>query len=379
MTALVDVLIPAYNAAATLRSAIASIQNQSVKSLRIIVVDDGSTDETPAILAELARGDDRITVLTQPNSGIVDALNNALAIADAPFIARHDADDLAYANRLAEQIQFLEKNSAYVAVGANAWHIDAKGQRLGTRTVFVGDVDPDPFAVPAREPYLMHPFLLARRDAMVQVGGYRHCFHAEDADLYWRLLAIGKLHNLANTLGEYRVHAGSISGLSPRNGRIAAKYSQLAALSHRRRMEGRPDLHFARTDLSALAAADDFDAVLGHDVRHLDAVEAAYLRRASAAKLVDIACYRPFSLTVTDCRQVARALADISDLPRGQRTLIRRSQAEVLRRYIDAGLWHQIGALRFAPSVFLRLPRRYWWKIRNGMRVRQTLRQARAA
>lgn len=376
---LVDVLIPAYNAENTVAEALASIQRQTVTRLRLLVVDDGSTDRTASILDGLARQDPRIVVLRQTNAGIVDALNSALAVASAAYIARHDADDIAYPTRLAQQIRFLDHNPTYAAVGANAWHIGKDGRRLGTRTVFRGDVEPDPFAVPAREPYLMHPFLVVRRDAMLRVGGYRHCFHAEDADLYWRLLAVGKLHNLSDVLGEYRVHAGSVSGVSPRNGRIAAKYSQLAALSHRRRMEGRPDLPFLRDDLAILNAAEDFAGVLSHGHERLDEAEVAYLRRASAAKLVDIACYRPFSLTIADCRQMASALQDLSDLPNLQRSIIRRSQAEVLRRYIDAGLWRQIQALRLSPSVFARLPRRYWWKFRNALRVRQALRQARAA
>lgn len=366
----IDVLVPAYNAAKTIRASIACIQAQTIADLRIIVVDDGSVDGTGSILAEMAADDPRIIVYSQPNRGIVDALNAALALSDAPFIARHDADDIAFPDRLARQLAYLNGNLDCVAVGANAWHIDGDGVRMGTRTVFIGDVEPDASAVPAQEPYLMHPFLLMRRQALIDAGGYRYCFHAEDADLYWRLLGTGRLHNMADVLGEYMIHAGSVSGASIINGRVAAKYSQLAALSYKRRERGRSDIIFERDDLTSQNKLDGLDAVLDYKSNDLDTKERNYLQLASAAKLVSLASYRPYILTVADCRQVRSHLRDLSTLPKRQKMLIRRNQAEVLRRYIDAHRWPQILALRLPLAVYARLPRRYAWKVKNMIRLR---------
>ena len=374
-TASIDVLIPAFNAATTIIESVNSIRSQSFADIRIIVVDDGSTDATPALLADLAAADDRLVVLSQANSGIVDALNKALSHATAPFVARHDADDIAYPQRFQQQLEYLQAHPDCVAVGGNVRHIGGDGALLGTGSNFSGDVDPDPGALPSREPYLMHPFLLAKRSAMVDAGGYRHCFHSEDTDLYWRLLDFGRLHNLNDVLGEYRLHDESISSASPRNGRIAAKYSQLAAISHRRRREGRPDLDFERADLAVLNAAPDFRAVVEQRLDRLDPAERAYLKRATAAKLIELASYRPYRLTPNDCRQLRVELKDLSGVPDRERSQIRRYQAEVLRRYINARLWRQVLAFRFPVPVLARLPKRYWREWTNAMQARRRARK----
>src|SRR5689334_14700000 len=90
----IDVLIPAYNAETTIESALASIQTQTIQDIRIIVVNDGSTDRTGEILEKLKSKDPRIEVITTVNGGIVDALNHGLQACSADYIARHDADDI---------------------------------------------------------------------------------------------------------------------------------------------------------------------------------------------------------------------------------------------------------------------------------------------
>lgn len=305
----IDVLIPAYNAQATIEEAVGSIQRQSLRDIRILVVDDGSTDRTPAILAELAGADHRIEVLSQPNGGIVSALNNGLARSTAEFVARHDADDIAFEERLATQLAYMNAHPDCIAVGANAWHIDETGARTGTRSWFSGDVGPDPTTAPASEPYLIHPFLLARRGALEQAGGYRHVFHSEDSDLYWRLLPLGRLHNLPDLLGEYRMHGGSVSSRSVVNGRIAAVMAQLAALDHRRRTSGGVPLAFDRAQLGRFEAAGSLRAMIDLAAEQLDAAERDWLEIASAGKLMELVDYRPYRFDAGDCAFIRGAIA----------------------------------------------------------------------
>ncbi len=304
----IDVLIPVFNGAATIESALDSIAAQTFGDLRMIVVDDGSTDASPAILRRLAERDPRIVVITTPNRGIVAALNTALAASGAALIARFDADDLAFPERLERQTAYLAAHPDCVAVGCNAFHIDRDGRRTGTVTTFRETVVGDPFEIPAAEPYLLHPFLLARREALVSVGGYRYVFHSEDADLYWRLSNVGRLANVVDVLGEYRIHDGSVSAKSVVNGRVQAIEGQRAALSERRRRDGRADLAFPPEALAAYHAAETLRAMLDVASRSLSDDERAYLEVATAAKLLELTAYRPYRLTRDDLRTMRRAI-----------------------------------------------------------------------
>lgn len=310
----IDVLIPAYNVAPTIESAVRSILDQTVRDIRVVVVDDGSTDDTAAIVARLADNDGRITLVRQPNGGIVDALNNGLALCDAPLIARHDGDDLAYPDRFEKQLAYLDAHPDCIAVGANARHVDASGEPIGVVTA-MGSVDTaDPTWLPAREPYLMHPLLLIRREPLVAAGGYRYVFHAEDADLYWRLGGVGGLHNLPDVLADYRIHAGSVTGKSIINGRVGAINAQLAALSHERRRRERVDLTFPPERLDRFLEARTIERMIAVAEEGLDEMERAYLRLATAAKLIELVQYRPYDLDDDDWKFVSKSVRAHSSL-----------------------------------------------------------------
>jgi glycosyltransferase involved in cell wall biosynthesis len=303
---IVDVLIPAFNAEATIRSAIASMQQQSLADIAIHVVDDGSTDATPRILAAMAAADRRLRVHRKANGGIVDALNAGLDFCTSAFVARHDADDLAYPDRLATQLAYLQAHGEVSAVGAAVRHIDGAGTPIGTVARLGSPNDADPFYVPAREPYLIHPFLTVRRAAIEAVGRYRYVHHAEDTDLYWRLSEHGRLHNLPEVLGAYRLHDASISGGSIVNGRIMAVNSQLAGLSARRRRCGNGDIVFAKETLAAYRRARSLAAMVEVAAPMLEPGERVELEESAAAKLLELTSYRPYELDEEDCAFIGR-------------------------------------------------------------------------
>ncbi len=306
MTAAIDVLIPAYNAARTLRSAVGSIQAQTLADIAIHVVDDGSIDNTPHVLAELAAADPRVRVHRKANGGIVDALNHGLSFCTAPLIARHDADDLAYPERFAVQAAYLDAHTDVVAVGAAARHIDADDRPTGTIARLDQPDGASLTAVPAREPYMIHPFLMVRREALTRIGGYRHAHHAEDTDLYWRLQAVGRLYNLDAVLGDYRMHGESISGKSIINGRVMAIGSQLAAFSARRRAAGQPDIAFAKEQQRELEAASTIAAMAEIASAVMTPAERVAFEEAVAAKLLELTSYRPYELDAGDAAFVRR-------------------------------------------------------------------------
>ena len=352
----VDVLIPAYNAERTLVAAIRSIQDQTVRDIRLIVVNDGSTDRTGELLREIAAADPRVVVIDTPNRGIVSALNLALAQATAPIIARHDADDLAFPDRFARQLAYLDQHPDCIAVGGDVYHIDDTGRRTGWATSFAGDVKPDADAIPAVEPYLMHPFLMIRRDAFVRAGGYRYVLHAEDADLYWRLLGQGRLYTLPDPMGEYRVHAGSISSASVHNGRIGSVYAELAALSYRRRRAGLEDISFPQKAVEETRGCQTIQDILAYVSDPLTFEERAHLRLSATSKLLHNATYRSYLLDADDCRMIAAVMPELyaRSTPE-KRIYLARARAIVMWRLMRAGRRDVIQALRPSLSDYVHL------------------------
>jgi glycosyltransferase involved in cell wall biosynthesis len=350
VSARVDVLIPAYNAAATLREAVDSIRAQTVRDIRIIVVDDGSTDETPALLAEMARSDDRMLVVTRANGGIVDALNDGLRRCSAEFIARFDSDDVSFPDRFERQLAYLAAHPESVAVGGAVEHIDEHGAPLSGLPQPGAPSSADAAKAPALEPYIIHPFLMARRAAIEAVGGYRYVPNSEDSDLFWRLAEQGTLVNLPDVLGKYRVHTASISS-SIVSGRVMAVGSQLGALSALRRRSGRGDIAFARTLPAALRNAATLEAMIAVAAPLLDAAEIGRLRIAAAAKLMELARYRPYEPDAGDCAFIRAALPLARALtPQNQKEMdwyVTVTAARLIRK----GKWGE--ALTLTPAASL--------------------------
>jgi glycosyltransferase involved in cell wall biosynthesis len=303
-----DVLIPAFNAQDTVADAVESILNQTFSNIRVIVVDDGSTDDTPRILANLKKRDPRVEIISTPNAGIVDALNLGLSHCTAEYVARFDADDISYPDRIQIQFDYLEAHSECLAVAGRVDHIDEAGNRLYGLPQPGSPDAADMDGVPALEPYLIHPFLMARRAALIAAGGYRYVCNSEDSDLYWRLAEIGRLHNLDVPLGRYRVHSGSISGSSVVGSRVMAIFSQLGAISAQRRRAGSKDLSFPKGASLAFREAKTLDGMWSLASRQLSSEEASYLRISASMKLLQLAGYRPIQLEVSDCKFIRQSL-----------------------------------------------------------------------
>lgn len=369
----IDVVITGYNAQLTVEPAVRSIMGQTLRDLTITFVDDGSTDGTVAIVARLAREDDRIRLLSGPNRGPGAAARRGTDAGDAPFVARMDADDISAPKRLQRQIAAFESQPDLVGLSALHEEIGEDGVPTGHVHSVPANWRADPLRLPAEEAPLIHPFLMVRREALVRAGGYRPFPTSEDSDLYWRLLRVGRLAVLPEVLGRYRMHAGSLSSASVVRGRMMAVCSQLAALSSVATAAGGADPAEPVPTRAEFDAAMSLEAMFALIAPRLDADQARWLRVAVAGKMMELAGYRPYELERGDCTFICAALREADGLAetgrmtkQNRRALSRMTAATAARllrlgrvadaaRLAPARLWPQAGA-RAA------LRRLYWKK-----------------
>lgn len=209
--ALVTVLMPTYNRAQFILEAVASVLSQSYANLELIVIDDGSTDDTLARLASLA--DPRIKILTRQHVGIPAALNAGLAAASGSYIARLDSDDVWVSTMLADQVSVLVEHPDVDVVFARTQIIDSAGVR---QNKFWGE----PLRFPD-DPLLSilyyHAFctitVVYRRRLYDRVGRYREDQHiAEDFDLNLRAAGSSRFLFRDAIVAFARRHHGNTTG-----------------------------------------------------------------------------------------------------------------------------------------------------------------------
>jgi glycosyltransferase involved in cell wall biosynthesis len=228
----VSVVMSVYNGADTLQATLDSIVAQEDVALELIVVDDGSDDATPRILAGYAAGDPRIRVLTQANQGLTRALIAGCAAARSAYIARHDAGDLSHPRRLAAQAAALDAAPELAFVSCWTEYVGPRGEPLYVVRGTGAAAAPLAILDLTREYGVLdgpthHGSVVFRRDAYERAGGYRAEFrYGQDWDLWYRLAALGKFQMIGETLYTAAVTAESISSSS------RAAQQEIAALSH---------------------------------------------------------------------------------------------------------------------------------------------------
>jgi len=205
---LVSVVMPVYNGARFLREAVDSILNQTFQDFELIVVDDGSTDATPRILARCR--DTRIRVIRQENAGQAVARNRAAREARGQYLAIHDADDVYLPERLETQIRFLSRHPDVQLLGTCAMMVDERGQAVQFLNVPEGH-DEIRSLIMERDVFV-HPTLLFSKSAFKACGEYRSPFvPAEDYDLVLRITERFRSANIRKPLVRYRVHTRNVS------------------------------------------------------------------------------------------------------------------------------------------------------------------------
>lgn len=203
----VTVLMPVYNAAPFIREAVESILAQSFRPFEFLIIDDGSTDETVAIISSYR--DPRIRLVSNgKNLGITATLNKGIALSTCELIARMDGDDISHPQRLQKQYGYMKRNAdcALLSTWARVISEDKKFIRLERyRSNFY-------YYNLTFECWMYHPTIMFRKSAVQAVGLYSMPY-SEDYDLFWKVSTRFRIANLAEALVDYRISSTSLNSV----------------------------------------------------------------------------------------------------------------------------------------------------------------------
>lgn len=255
----VSVVMSVYNGAAQLPETLDSVLSQRDCDLELIVVNDGSSDDSPGILDRYAAKESRLRVIHQRNTGLTLALATGCAEASGEFIARQDAGDISLPGRLVGQLGFLRSHPQAVMCCGGVRFVGPLREPLfqvqmpmeqldkGLRQLSTGNFQGPPH----------HGATMFRADAYRQAGGYRLPFVvAQDIDLWLRLSEIGQCLGLTETMYEARVEMASISS---RRRKDQLQMCALAIACTQARNEGRAEPLLADRALPTTSPARAMD------------------------------------------------------------------------------------------------------------------------
>jgi glycosyltransferase involved in cell wall biosynthesis len=203
----VTVLMPAYNAGKYIAEAVQSVLDQTFTDFELLIVDDGSFDDTVPVVESFT--DSRIRLVRQEQAGVSAALNKGLQYARGRYICRFDADDICFPHRLVRQVNFLDEHPAYLVVGSDAEYISEDGEHLFDfrcaghthEEILDGLYTHCPF---------IHSAVMYRKDVIMEKGGYSLLAHNFEDYLLWvRLVVLGPCCNLDEALIKVRINPAS--------------------------------------------------------------------------------------------------------------------------------------------------------------------------
>lgn len=211
----VSVVMSVYNGAPDLPRSVDSILSQEGVNLELIVVNDGSTDDSVEILQEYSSRDQRVRFINQENQGLTRALIAGCTAARGKYIARQDAGDVSLSGRLIKQLDCIRETSDTTFVSCGTRYVGPKGEHLydvhqdtAKATTNLLTLNPKEVIGPSH-----HGSTLFSRSLYERVGGYRPAFYfAQDLDLWIRLAEQGRHVVIPEVLYEASVTVESISG-----------------------------------------------------------------------------------------------------------------------------------------------------------------------
>ena len=206
----ITVLMPVYNGAEYIREAIDSVLGQTFENFELLIIDDGSSDNSIDIIKSYS--DPRIILIKNNyNIGLVKTLNKGLDNAKGEFIARIDQDDVCYPERLERQLDFIRNNPEIILLGSGCMEIDKDGNEIAVhqypsnhRKLFA-----DLLKLKA---FFPHSSAFFNKCVVTELGGYNFNLNgAEDCDLWLRIASVGKIACFPEPLIKLRKHSTSMT------------------------------------------------------------------------------------------------------------------------------------------------------------------------
>ncbi|MFM7054143.1 MAG: glycosyltransferase family 2 protein [Bacteroidota bacterium] len=189
---LVSVLMPCYNAEAFLVEAIESILNQTYRNLEVVLLDDGSKDQTKNIISDYAKRDSRVKpVFNDSNLGLIRTLNKGLDLSSGDYIARMDADDVSLPHRIEVLVGVLEADKSLDLASAGCYSLSESGHKMARVYPKACTAKGLKFVCFFSTPVL-HPCVLFRKSLMIEDRFDEEYLHSEDYEIFSRLLLKGK-------------------------------------------------------------------------------------------------------------------------------------------------------------------------------------------
>ena len=197
----VSIGIPFYNAQDFLEQAILSVLNQDFKSFELLLIDDGSTDQSLNIAYHFQ--DERIKVIHDgQNKGLSARLNELVALSKGEYFVRMDADDLMFPQRISRQLAYLQQHNEVDVVGCSAVTIDIKNKITG---IICYPEHPNNISNVIKHQCFIHPSIMAKRSWFIQNPYDEGAIRMEDYNLWMRTFSKYRFYNIAEPLLFYRV------------------------------------------------------------------------------------------------------------------------------------------------------------------------------
>ncbi|MBF5042768.1 glycosyltransferase family 2 protein [Aggregicoccus sp. 17bor-14] len=222
--------LPVFNAMPYLAETVRSLLGQSFRDFELLAIDDGSTDGSGEFLSKIE--DPRIRLIRQPNRGLTGTLNRMLEEARTPWLVRHDADDVAYPQRLQRIMEAITSRPDSGMFYSPADYTGA-GRSLGTFRTSRGS--PAQLTLATRAGYLLaicHPTVTLNVKKTVALGGYRFDLHIEDIDLWWRMALRHEITLIPEPTVGFRLNTGSVSSSNLERQERNMLFVQHLLLSH---------------------------------------------------------------------------------------------------------------------------------------------------